>query len=107
MSAAVAVGRPPLPFPPEMLEHLGITAKHLEALGVLDLSLEDAVARGVIRLPPPLTPEQFPQYLRHLQDIHEMGMTMKEWSDPAMSEAVCEGSAEEVLRVLDENPCAS
>ena len=60
MSAAVAVGRPPLPFPPEMLEHLGITAKHLEALGVLDLSLEDAVARGVIRLPPPLMSEQFP-----------------------------------------------
>ena len=34
-------------------------------------------------------------------------MTMDEWSDPAMNEAVCEGSAEDVLRFLDENPCAS
>jgi len=90
-----------------MLQHLGITAEQLNALGVLGISLQDAVSQGMIALPAWLTPDRFARYLRHLRTIHEMGMTLEDWSDPALDESVGEGSAEDVIRTLNEQACGS
>jgi hypothetical protein len=90
-----------------MLQHLGITPEQLDAIRVLGISLDDAVTRGMIALPAWLSPDRFPQYLRHLRTIHEMGMTLQGWSDPALDEPLCEGSAEDVIRMLNEQACGS
>jgi hypothetical protein len=89
MSAAAPLHHPALAassalppgVPVSALRHLGLTAAHILALEVLGVSLVEAVERGVIKLPAPLTAEALPAYLETIKDWVAMGLDPNEPHD--------------------------
>lgn len=98
--------RPSSPaIPAKFLAHLGITPADLDAIAARGLTLEEAVANGVLKLPPEVLPEEFPQYLRDLEMYVDIDRVPE---DPFFDTVVFEGSVKDAIKLgLIDDPCSA